>query len=232
VDANANANAATSDSKIRAISSILNLCKRATINMEREGISNAIKAIIIICMKYVDKEALFKAVLPNMYIDWEYVRAQGGGGGGGGGSLHAASAHCQQSSQSLATATTAGSSHAPASIGGGERSTARLPLHNNNSNNKRNLLGDGQTWLHVMQFLDFGEPKILDRTLQRQYPPLYCMHSAILASGTNGRLNFNDACKILILNIIEGLTSKMMIELHTTVRLNCSTLAISSGTPC
>jgi hypothetical protein len=82
--------------------------------MEREGISNAIKAIIIICMKYVDKEVLFKAVLPNMYIDWEYVQAQGGGGGGGGGvagSLHVASSHCQQSSQSLATATTAGSSH-------------------------------------------------------------------------------------------------------------------------
>jgi hypothetical protein len=188
--------------------------------MEREGISNAIKAIIIICMKYVDKEALFKAVLPNMYIDWEYVRAQGGG------PLHLQPA--QPSSASLAT-TTPGNSHAAASVG--ERPTARPPLHNNNHHtiHKRNLLGDGHTWLHVMQFLDFGEPKIPDRILQKQYPPLYCMHSAILASGTNGRLNFNDACKILILNNIEGLTSKMMIELHTTARLNCSTLAISSG---
>ena len=73
-----------SDARIQTISSILNLSKRATINMQREGIANAVKAIIIICMKFVDKEALFKAVLPGMYIDWEYVRAQPSSGGGTG----------------------------------------------------------------------------------------------------------------------------------------------------
>ena len=55
------------------------------------------------------------------------------------------------------------------------------------------------------------------------------MHSAILSTGTHGKLNFNDACKLLILNNIEGLTSKMMIELHTSARLNCNTHAICSG---
>ena len=45
--------------------------------MEREGIANSIKAIIIICMKFVHKEALFNSVLPSMYIDWDYIRAQG-----------------------------------------------------------------------------------------------------------------------------------------------------------
>ena len=68
--------------------------------MEREGIANSIKAIIIICMKFVDKEALFKSVLPSMYIDWDYIRAQGflsgsssassaSGGGGGQQQQHA-----------------------------------------------------------------------------------------------------------------------------------------------
>ncbi len=90
---------ALSEDRIRTISSILNLCERATINMEREGIANSIKAIIIICMKFVDKEALFKSVLPSMYIDWDYIRAQGflpgnsassvSGGGGGGQQQHA-----------------------------------------------------------------------------------------------------------------------------------------------
>jgi hypothetical protein len=171
-----------SESKIRAISSLLNLCERATINMEREGISNAIKAIIIVCMKFVDKEALFKAVLPDVYIDWDYVKAH------------------------------TGTSAAP-----------------QNASCRKNLLGDSSTWLHMMQFLDFGEPKIPDRLLQNQHPPLYCMHAAVMASGTGGKLNFNDACKLMILNNIEGLTSKMMIELHTTSRLNCNTMAICSG---
>jgi hypothetical protein len=63
-----------------------------------------------------------------------------------------------------------------------------------------------------MQFLDFREPRIPDCILEKQYPPLYCMHSAILASGTNGQLNFNYACKILILNNIEGLTNQPISE--------------------
>jgi hypothetical protein len=187
-----------SDSKIRAISSLLNLCERATINMQREGISNAIKAIIIICMKFVDKEALFKAVLPEVYIDWEFVRAHTSTGNPAGTAPNSSSMPSVSSSSSSSLA-------------------------------KKNLLGDGPTWLHVMQFLDFGEPKIPDRLLQKQYPPLYCMHSATMASGTGGKLNFNDACKMLILNNIEGLTSKMMIELHTSARLNCNTHAICSG---
>ena len=135
-----------SESKIKAISSLLNICERSTINMQREGLSNAVKAVIIICMKFVDKEALFKAVLPDVYIDWDYVRMQ-----------------------------TATSSAAPASAGIASSSAA-----------KKNLLGDGTTWLQIMQFLNFGEPKMPDRLLQKQHPPLFCMHSAIMSAGKVG----------------------------------------------
>ena len=65
-----------SDAKVRAIASIINLCERATISMEREGIANAVRAIIVISMKFVNKESLFQAVLPDMYIDWDYLKAQ------------------------------------------------------------------------------------------------------------------------------------------------------------
>ena len=181
--------AAMSDARIQTISSILNLCERATINMEREGIANAVKAIIIICMKFVDKEALFKAVLPGMYIDWEYVRAQlsSGGGTGSGGASGAS------------------------------------------SQGKKNLLGDSQTWLHMMQFLNFGEATMPERVLQMQHPTLSCMHAATTAAGAGKTLKFDDVSKLLILNNIEGLTSKMMIELYTSSRLNCNTHAICSG---
>ena len=68
-----------------------------------------------------------------------------------------------------------------------------------------------------------------DRVLQMQHPTLYCMHAATGAAGAGKTLKFNDVCKLLILNNIEGLTSKMMIELYTSSRLNCNTHAICSG---
>ena len=63
-----------SDSRISMISSLLNICERATIRMDQEGIANTVKALVIISMKFVDKEALFKSVLPDTFIDWEFIR--------------------------------------------------------------------------------------------------------------------------------------------------------------
>lgn len=164
------------DSRIRTISSLLNVCERTTINLEKGSLTDAIKAVIIICLKFVDKEALFQSVVPNTYIDWDFVKGQ-------------------------------------ASL----------------LNGKKNMLGDGPTWLHLMQFVTFAECSIPDRVMQMNYPPLYCLHLAIMSSGTGGKLNFSDACKLLLLNNIEGLTTKRMIELHTSSRLNCNTHAICAG---
>ncbi len=107
---------------------------------------------MIICMKFVDKEALFKSVLPDMYIDWEYVRAQGFLTGSSWSSVS--------------------SSGGGGSSGGG---SAMVMQHAK----KTNLLGDSHTWLHLIQFLDFGDLKMPDRILQAQHPPLYCMHSCL-----------------------------------------------------
>jgi hypothetical protein len=67
------------------------------------------------------------------------------------------------------------------------------------------------------------------QTHTHRYPPLHCLYAAIQTSGAHGKLDFNDACKLFILNNIEGLTSKMMIEHHTSSRMNCNTHAICSG---
>lgn len=52
-----------SDAKVRTISSIINICERTTINMEREGIANAVRAIVIISMKFVNKVRTAPALL-------------------------------------------------------------------------------------------------------------------------------------------------------------------------
>jgi hypothetical protein len=62
-----------SEAKIVAISSFLNLCDKATINLN-QSISDSLKACIIVSLKFVDKEVLFKDILPGTFIDWEYVR--------------------------------------------------------------------------------------------------------------------------------------------------------------
>lgn len=161
-----------SDSKVKAISSFLSLCEKATIDLNGEGLSNALKASIVLCMKFVDKEALFKAVLPSTFVDWVYVKVQ--------------------------------------------------------ASSKKNLLGDASTWLQLMQFVDFGEPTLSARVLQSQYPPLYCIHAAIGAQRAS-KLTFSDACKILLFNNVEGLTSRTMIELHTSARLEHNTYTICTS---
>ncbi len=42
-------------------------------------------------------------------------------------------------------------------------------------------------------------------------------------------LKFNDACKLLLLNNIDGLTSRMMIELFTSEKLKRNTHSICTG---
>lgn len=146
-------------------------------NMERDGIGNTVKAIVIISMKFVDKEALFKSILPEMYIDWDFVKDQ------------------------LASYSSA--------MG------------------RKNFLGDASLWMNLVQFMDFGSLNLPGPVLQARYPPLYCLHSAIHSSGANhSGLDFGDACKMLLLNNVEGLSSKVMMELHTSSRLNRNTHSI------
>ena len=194
-----NHQAAISDAKIAAISSLLTLCERSTINLN-ESLTNAIKAVIIVCLKFVDKEALFKEVLPDTFIDWEYVKAQYSSSG---------SVQNNTSSACFLSAASAGNS---SSFLQKMRGTT-------------NLLGDSSVWLQLMQFIEFGELKMPERLLQKQHPPLFCMYVAVMShvkkTAANEKatsLNFSDVCKLLLLNNVEGLTARSIIEMHTSAR--------------
>lgn len=194
-----------SDAKIAAISNLLMLCERATINLN-ESLTNAVKAAIIICLKFVDKEQLFTKVLPDTFIDWEYVKGQ-----------------CASASAS--------SSFLPTS---GFITKMR----------GRNLLGDSSVWLQLMQFIDFGEMNMPERVMQKSYPPLFGMYIAVMSHlkkhpastppqqqqlETPATLNFSDVCKLLLLNNVEGLTSRSIIEMHTSSKLNQNTYTLCSN---
>lgn len=78
----------------------------------------------------------------------------------------------------------------------------------------KNILGDSSTWLRMMQFTSFGSLDIPESEMQSQYPPLWCIYNSLRSSGAfdstplnSARaysMNFSDACKMCILNNIEG----------------------------
>ena len=96
------------------------------------------------------------------------------------------------------------------------------------------MLGDSGTWLHIMQFVDFGELKLPEMSLQKKYPPLFSMYSAVMSQCTNHQekgkwLNFSDVCKLLLLNNIDGLVTRYIVEKHTSMRLNQNTYALCNS---
>ena len=54
------------------IASILRVCNNGTINFD-ESPSNAVKMIVSICLKFIDKKKLVEAVLPETFVDWNFV---------------------------------------------------------------------------------------------------------------------------------------------------------------
>lgn len=223
---------ALSDASIAAISSLLTLCERATINLEA-SIANAVRACIIVCLKFVDKRAIYDTLLSeSFFIDWEYVTGS------------AISTNQGERPRLLypTEANIAVANAAAAAASSGNLSSSLSSYLRGISGKKTNLLGDSNVWLQLLQFVDFGELKLPERILQQQYPPLYCMHSAVMAAAAAAGaaataaaapkekgLNFSDSCKLLLLNNIEGLSSRNVLELYTSARLNQNTYALCSS---
>ena len=186
-----------SDAKVAAISAFLTLCERATINME-DSLANAVRACIVVCLKFVDKKVVYDALLPDLFIDWEYVTGSAisssvGCGNSAGGSSRPRLLYPTEANLAVANGAAAAANSSSSSISSYLRGI---------SAKKTNLLGDSDVWLQMLQFVDFGELKMPERLLQQQYPPLYGMHCAV--SSRTKKLNFSDTCKLLLLNNIEA----------------------------
>jgi hypothetical protein len=54
------------------VASLVSLCDRATINTS-DGIEKAIKCIVCLSVRYIDRVALLEKVVPGAYVDWNYV---------------------------------------------------------------------------------------------------------------------------------------------------------------
>jgi hypothetical protein len=54
------------------ISAILRVCNNGTINFD-DSPTNAIKVIVCICLKFIDKKKLVESALPGTFVDWNFV---------------------------------------------------------------------------------------------------------------------------------------------------------------
>jgi len=60
--------------KSRMIEFFLDICKGATIEINPGDPRNAVLAVCIASLKFVDREQLMKDILPDVYVDWCFVK--------------------------------------------------------------------------------------------------------------------------------------------------------------
>lgn len=62
--------------RMRMMGSLLNVCRKGTIELGKETVHSSVQAVVIVCLKFVDRRALLESVLPGQFIDWGYVEGQ------------------------------------------------------------------------------------------------------------------------------------------------------------
>jgi hypothetical protein len=86
-----------------------------------------------------------------------------------------------------------------------------------------NTLGDAETWLTLLGLLDW--PTLTEKNrveIETQHPPLALIKNALKSHGLDAA-GWSTACRVLILQLIQGLQSMHAIELLTTRSLSRNT---------
>ena len=98
-------------------------------------------------------------------------------------------------------------------------------------------------WMLLMSLLDFGAQKYTDTVLQREYEPLWCIYTAVKQSkmiyldsnhDSNEKLkptklSYHDICCIYILNNVNGLSSKIIVDQYTSMKLKTNVFMLTNN---
>jgi hypothetical protein len=76
--------------------------------------------------------------------------------------------------------------------------------------NKQNLLGNSDTWLQLLPYLNFGQLSIHAQELQTLHPPIWVLYKTLEehVGHTDGAWGFNDTCKLFLLSNLLGIPFK------------------------
>ena len=67
-----------SETRVNMISSVVNLCSKATIELSTTSTKNAVIAIMIHGLKFINHDELYKTCLGHLFIDTEYISSRRG----------------------------------------------------------------------------------------------------------------------------------------------------------
>jgi hypothetical protein len=90
--------------------------------------------------------------------------------------------------------------------------------------NKQNLLGDSDTWMQLLPYLNFGKMGIHLLELKSLYPPLWVLYQTLEehVGHTDSVWGFNDTCKLFLLSNLLGIPFKYVTERYITKCLDHS----------
>jgi hypothetical protein len=94
-----------------------------------------------------------------------------------------------------------------------------------------------------MQYLDFGSLKDNVTLLQRDHPALWCIYSAVTQSKmihsdsnyddkqkpTQTKLSYHDICCLYILNNVQGMSSKLVVDQYTSIKLKTNVFMLTNN---
>jgi hypothetical protein len=230
------------------VAAILRVCNSSTIDFDGSP-SNAVRAITAICLRFIDKRKLMEvrryapllapvraaesiflesppqAVLPGVFVDWNFVEENAGCYSGGGVAMMASS------------------------VGGAASASS------SSSSGAWNLFGDSRTWIGLLEHVSFPDTSLPESTLRRLYPPIWCILNSVreskayescssssqkqqqqqdggattTATTTVDCLTFSDVCKLCIAINLEGVSGRNMADQYIAGRLKRKAYNLSSN---
>jgi hypothetical protein len=83
---------------------------------------------------------------------------------------------------------------------------------------KHNLLGDSDTWLQLLPYLNFGKLELQPQELKNLYPPIWVLYRTLEENVGHGDnvWGYNDTCKLFLLSNLLGIPFKYVTERYIT----------------
>lgn len=190
----------------RFIGNFVNFCDRCSIDLTKDT-GGALKAAICLCMKFIDKRVLLNRVLPDFYVDWEFVDM-----------------NMDSTAKSHGPVMHKASRPDPAKLSGNLIGDVTVwmqmiqfvdfgPLDMNEMLVKTKY---PPLWCIYKTLKDSG-------VLPTESLSRHANHEAINKGKT---LRFDDACKLCLLNNVIGLQSRTVIDHFTGARLGKDSFAV------
>lgn len=214
---------AYSATSTRFIGSFVSFCDRCSIDMASD-VAAALKTVIVLSMKFIDKRALLELAVPGGYVDWEFVEMNVGGALGPGTGVGGQGVSAADRRKYIGNAM----GDVPVWL-----QLVRFidfgPLEMNDLLIKKKY---PPLWCIYKALKDAGV--LMSESVSRSGGG----DTAATAGGKRlppqggksaGLMRFDDACKLCILNNVVGLQSRTVMDQYTSAKLGKASISVCTN---